>query len=562
MEKSKSLSRRREVLLLILIFATALAPRLWCFSRNLLPEGDAGNYLEVGRNLARGRGFTTLAKWDFYGGLNNLGPVVHPEGNRQPLLPLVVAATFKAGAQTPGAARALTLLASLGALALLYVLLRRWLGPKLALAGCALAALEPAFLWFSPRVQTEAYFVLLFFAALVVAGDFAAERPSLLRPLIVGVLLSLSYLFRLNGALLIVAYVVALGVAYRRRGVVPALLAVAAFAAAATPWWLRNAHVFGNPFYSQAKYFLFAPTAEQVWAFKRYVPTWSGFFASYDFFGLLGRYGRGLWRAVEPFLIGNAHFNELYEGAPLAAFVVLALFCGPLLRRRRALLFGALALLAHVVAFAAYGQGLFRYFVPFYLLIIPLGLTGAWRVAALFTRRRKWATAALFALLLLPLVRPIGKTLAQDDRAEFRKMREVAVWLAANTKPDDVVVTWPRVIELLYDYDRPTLYWPGGGTREMLAVLAQYKTRYVVVEPLALALRPNLRPIWREGTRGIIKIPSERGGGSALTIVRVDYGADAFKQAFRGEGGDVVVYEVDHDKLRETVYGVYLGGVH
>jgi len=429
-------SRRAEVAIFILIFALALALRLWCFYHNRLPEADAGNILEVGRNLAKDRGYVTYAKWDFYGEQGEFGPIVHPEGNRQPLVPLVAAATFVLGADTATPTRAVTLIASLGVLALLYLLLRRWLGAGLALAGLAVAALEPAFLWFSVRVQPEVYFTLLFFAALAVAGDFERERPSLLRPLMVGILLSLSYLCRLNGALLLLAYLVTLFVVYRRRGFAPAGIALAGFAAVALPWWIRNSRAFGDPFYSQVKYFIIAPTFDQIWAVKRHVPSWSGFFDSYGFFGLLGRYVRGLWGALEPFFMGNLHFGEAYKGAPLVAFVLLAVVAVPVLRRRRVLLFPALALLAHILAFAVYGRDLFRYFLPFYLLIIPLGLAGALRVAGLFERRRAWLAAALVTVLLLPLARPLVKTLRQDDRAEYKQIREVATWLAEKTAID------------------------------------------------------------------------------------------------------------------------------
>jgi 4-amino-4-deoxy-L-arabinose transferase-like glycosyltransferase len=559
MNTTINLSRRAEVTLLVLIFVLALAPRLWCFSRNLLPEVDAGNILEVGRNLAQGRGYVTYAKWDFYG---EPGPVVHPEGNRQPLVPLVAAATFALGADTAAAARLITLAASLGALALLYLLMRRWLGPGLALAGVAVAALEPAFLWFSARVQPEPYFALIFFAALALAGDFERERPSLVRPIFVGALLSLTYLCRLNGALLLVAYLAALFVAYRRRAFAPAALALLAFAVVAAPWWVRNVRAFGDPFYSQAKYFIIAPNPDQVYAVKRHVPSWGGFFASHDFFGLIGWYGRGLWRAVEPFVLGNLGAGEPFRGAPFVAFAALAAVVGPMLRRRRALLFPGLALLASLLGLAVLGLGLFRYFTPFYLLLIPLGLAGAVRVASLFERRRRWAVAGLVIVLLLPLVKPLAKTLGQGDRAAHQRIEEVAAWLKEYTKPDDVVVTWPRVNQLLYEYDRPTLYWPVGGIREALAVFTNYDARYIVVEPTAIARRPALSALWYKGYTGLKKVPTDVSEDK-MTIIRVDYGGEAFKQVFRPEGTNyIMVYEIDQARLRETVYGTYLKGIH
>jgi 4-amino-4-deoxy-L-arabinose transferase-like glycosyltransferase len=557
MNANAQLSRRAEVVILAIIFVLALAPRVWCFIHNALPEGDAGRYLEVGRNLALGRGYTTNAKWFFYG---ELGPIVHSEGNLQPLVPLVTAATFALGAYGAVPARLLSLAAGLGALAVLYVLLRRWLGRGLALGGLALAALEPAFMWFSVRVHPEPYFTLLFFGALAVAGDFERERPSLLRPLFAGVLLGLSYLCRLDGALLLLAYVVALVVVYRGRGIAAAAISAGAFAAAALPWWIRNAATFGDPFYSQAKFFALAPTPEQVWAIKRYVPSWSGFFASYDFFELLGRYARGLWRALEPFFLGNLHLREPYAAAPLAAFAAFAVVALPLLRRRRALVFPALAFLAHLLFLAAYGGELFRYFVPFYLLLVPLGLAGAWRVAALFENRRRWAAAALVVVVVLPFARPVALTLKADDRQAFAEVDEVATWLAENTQRDDVVVTWPRVLQLLYQYDRPSLYWPLGGIREIQAILTQYDVRYVVLEPAVLAQRPSLKSIWYVGYKGLRKVPMDESEGE-LTIVRVDYGGDAFREVFRPEGSNVVVYSVDHDELRSGVYGAYLSGI-
>ena len=539
------------------VILLALAPRLWCFARNQLPEGDAGNYLEVGHNLALGRGYVTYAKWDFYG---PTASVVHPEGNRQPFLPLVVAATFRAGAASPTAARAVTLLASLAALALLYACLRRWFGAPVALAGAALVAVEPAFLWFSVRVQTEVYFTLLFLAALWAAGDFREEKPSYVRPLAVGVLLSLSYLCRVNGFLLLAAYVAALIIIYGRRGVVAGAAALAAFAVVAAPWWVRNARVFGDPFYSQAKYFVLAPTFDAVWAYRRSVPTWDSFFETYGVVGFLARYARGLWRAVEPLLLGNLHFREPYQGAPAALFVAFAFFARPALKRARAWLFPGLALALHILVFALYGQGLFRYFVPFYVLLLPVGLAGAWAAASFMSDRPARARVALLAVLALILVRPLGKTLAADDRREYRAVRAVSEWIKSNVPPGAVVVSWPRVCGLLYDYDRPTLFWPSGPLHDALYVLCEYDARYAVVEPETVRLRSGLRAIWTVGPTGLAKVSPPVSEGK-LVVTRADYGADAFIFSYRPEDADVLVYEVDQTQLRRMLYYTYVTGV-
>jgi len=552
-----TVSRRAEIALLAAILVLALAPRIWCFVHNLIPEGDAGNYIEVGRNLALGRGYTTYAKWDFYG---DSAPVIHPEANRQPLLPLVVAITYKAGAADPNPARVTSLVVSLVALGLLYLLMKRWLGTPLALAAAAVLAIEPAFLWFSVRVQTEAYFILWVTAAFLAAGDLNEERPSVIRPLGVGILLALSYLTRTNGALLLVAYIAALVIAYRGKGLFPAVLATVAFAAAAAPWWVRNYQVFGDPFYTQNKYFILAPTFDEAWRFHRSVPTWGGFVNSLGFGGLALKWLRGIWRAGEPFLLGNLHFGEPYQGAPLAAFAAAAFFAVPLLKRRRALLFPGLAFALAAAAFAIYGQGLFRYFIPFYLLVIPLGLAGAWRAAELVPAKPRWLKVAFAVVLLAVFVRPLGKTLSQDDRGEFAKAHAAAAWIKESVAPDEVVVTWPRVISLLYEYDRPTLYWPSGQLYEILFVLSQYDARYVVVEPATLALRPALGALWFVGPDGLEKVslvdPEAQSG-----LTRGDYGAAAFREVYRAKGGDLVIYEVRMNKLRGCLFG-YLEESH
>lgn len=546
-----AVTRRTEIILLAAILALALAPRIWCFARNTIPEGDAGNYLEVGRNLALGRGFTTYAKWDFYG---EPAPIIHPEGNRQPLLPLVAAATFKAGAKDANAARVVSLIVSLAALALLYALIKRWLGAPVALAAAALLAIEPAFLWFSIRVQTEAYFILWFAAALLAAGDLEADRPSKIRPLAVGILLALSYLTRTNGALLLIAYAAALIIAYRGKGLVPAALALVAFAAAATPWWIRNYQVFGDPLYTQNKYFLFAPTFDDVWSFHRSIPTWQGFVNYYGLAGLALKWLRGLWRAAEPFFLGNLHFQEPYQGAPLAAFAAAAFFAAPLLKRRRALLFPGLALALSAAAFALYGQGLYRYFLPFYLLLIPLGLAGAWRAAELVSAKPRWVKVAFAAVLLAPWARPLGKTLMQDDRPAYANIRAAVDWIKEYTPPNAVVVTWPRVIGFLYQYDRPTLYWPSGELYQTLFVLHQYNAAYVVVEPTTLKLRPSLEAVWFYGPNGLEKVsPSEAEGQPEL--LRGDYGSAAFREVFRTPKGDLAIYEIRMDRLRGCLFG-------
>jgi hypothetical protein len=70
-----------------------------------------------------------------------------------------------------------------------------------------------------------------------------------------------------------------------------------------------------------------------------------------------------------------------------------------------------------------------------------------------------------------------------------------------------------------------------------------------------------LTAIWYKGYTGLKKVPTETSEDK-LTIIRVDYGADAFKQAYRAEDTNyLIVYEVNQDKLRATIYGTYLTGI-
>lgn len=186
-----------------------------------LPNSDAGQYLEIARNLSNGDGFSTV-----FPGLE-----LHATAFRPPLYPALLAVpTWLFGDDVLWPARLLSLLLGVGVVALTFVLVRRISTLRAAVVASLAVACFPPLIANDTVTLTEPLALLLLLAVLITLD---ARRP-----LWCGFTMGLLVLTRPNAYLVvaIVAFVL-----WRHVGWRLALAAVAITAAVVAPWIVRNA---------------------------------------------------------------------------------------------------------------------------------------------------------------------------------------------------------------------------------------------------------------------------------------------------------------------------------
>jgi hypothetical protein len=510
------------------VLLAALCLRVAAARQRLMAWGDNGAaVMDVGRHLAAGEGYRTLRVWTYYGEPQSLP---RPEGNRQPLLPLLAAGVFRSGIPAFRGVQTVVLLFGMATVVLAYYFAKRLFGWKGGLAGAALIAMSPVHTWFSAQVEDQ-MLLQFFFLLLLVVLDAA---PSRRRALIAGAVCGFAYLSRTNGLLVMAAL---LGVLWweHRRWPEP-VLALAGFVAVSLPWLMRNAWAFGNPLFTENSYFLWSGSFESVFSVRAAPPTPLTYFRENGGWTAAARFVKGAYLSVEAFLLGNIFRREPFSQPSL----VPAIFLAWLAYRRRMTSSTRLviaALVLHFVSVSWHQHGTFRYYLPFYGWILIGAGEGALRAArghASVSRLRGWAVALV---LVFPLVRPLTLLLTHREDRLHGETAAVAEWLAGHTAPSEVVLDYPHVEKLVYRYRRPTLLAPTGTMDDVMTVARAYRVRYLVVDPDLLSWRPQFGALWEARDDGPREIAALEG----------------LRLAYRSPRGRCLVYEVSGQARAETI---------
>ncbi|MGH0032557.1 MAG: hypothetical protein ACQGVC_22425, partial [Myxococcota bacterium] len=318
----------------------------------LLGSGDAWEYAEMARRLARGEGFTTGVVYPAELWLG--AGADHPAVKFPPLWPLLLAGPFALFGAGDAVAHATTgvVFATLVAVcsALATVLAGRGAGAVAALA----VATQPWSLWLAVDAVSEPLFALTGAAGFLALALRAA-------PLWIGVACGLAYLARYNGAVLLPVALALLW--WRARSPRALALCAAGFLACVLPWWVRNLWVVGDPFYSLLNLNLYiAPLMTRVGGslFFQLEPDLASGVAADPLRKAL---------AQLPLLLGRLPFAS----ANLAAFAGVAWGCW----RRDRLCLGFAVVAVATLGVVALALALGRYFVPLVPVMLALG-AAAW----------------------------------------------------------------------------------------------------------------------------------------------------------------------------------------
>jgi 4-amino-4-deoxy-L-arabinose transferase-like glycosyltransferase len=234
---------RRYVAVSSILFALAAGIAAWSYEHRgiswQLHSRDAFQYAEMGRRLAEGEGFTTgvihPAELRFGAGED------HPAVYRPPFWPLLLAATFLVTGPEEWAVSGAVGIAYLGVVAAATALAWVLGGPMLGALVGSTVALSQSVRDLAMDGVSETCFALIVTLVLLLQ----ARRT---RPIWIGIACGLAYLTRYNGLLLLPGIVVAQLLEKRSLRSIAGLLT--GFVIIVAPWWIRNALVAENPFYS------------------------------------------------------------------------------------------------------------------------------------------------------------------------------------------------------------------------------------------------------------------------------------------------------------------------
>lgn len=232
---------RREWVAPAIVVGVALLLRLLVIAADdgYVPAHDAFDYDRHGRSIAAGDGFPE----------SGYVPEGGPSALRPPAYPYVLGAVYAASGDSIDAGRVLG--AALGALAvlLLYLLVLRIWGGRVALVAAAGMAIFPPLVLLSRELLSEQLFLALELgAALAVLEARASPRP-LRWAALAGALCAVATLTRNPGGVLILPVLVGLWFGRPRwsmRAAGPTLVALGCIVVLMVPWTVRNWVDFGR----------------------------------------------------------------------------------------------------------------------------------------------------------------------------------------------------------------------------------------------------------------------------------------------------------------------------
>lgn len=414
---------------------------------------DAMKYGQLGRNLARGEGYTTdmirpLA-YTFDPSLAAHHTFVSP-----PAFPTLVALAYLLVGVSGGAVAGVATLASVVTTPLVYLLARDLYDRPTGLVAATLFATSFVVLKFALLGYPTTTFLVVFTLLL-----WALHRGA--RPAIVGALLGLGYLTRFNtllfvpGVLWYVAVTTDAPLGDRRTlRRVAAVLGAAAVVVA--PWGLRNVLLVGDPLFSLHKYeiAMFTSVYPGYLLYHQFEPVSPVAFALAHPAALAGKVATG---AVTLY----TEVPDLFR-FPTAGLAVAGLFV-PATRRRRTFL-AAVGLMA-AIQFVGITpiHAIPRLFIAFTPVVAILAATAIIQVGRWIElpRARTAAVVGLLALVVLPNLLtafviydppgvPPAESLGAGDGLDA---------VHARTDPGDAVVTdvpWA----VAWQADRPAVWLP------------------------------------------------------------------------------------------------------
>ncbi|KJS15188.1 MAG: hypothetical protein VR69_14985 [Peptococcaceae bacterium BRH_c4b] len=247
------LYKRKAGDLLAVLAVTLIAAAVWYLHYKQYFTGltlnDAMDYAGIARNVAEGEGFISQY-------VTPLGMVHHgvpqPDMWRAPFWPLALAVFQKIFGFIDEASALGSGFFFVATAPLVFLLARRLFNNTVAVASVLLYVFSPQMLNYGISGMTESmsvFFMVLVFLALL--SPLTINRSG---DVLLGFVIGLFYLTRYNALLFLPFIAVYRAYQWPKGGFGPVLRVVLGFLLAASPWFIRNTVLFGNPLFSLQKY--------------------------------------------------------------------------------------------------------------------------------------------------------------------------------------------------------------------------------------------------------------------------------------------------------------------
>lgn len=513
--------QRRESTILLIIIVFAALIRISVISKNPVPAGDGIlSNVEVAANLLDGHGFSTMRKWTLY---NDSMDSFRPEGNRQPVMILLIYALFSLTGISFTLVQILSLCIGLLCLFMYYLWARRCFGLLPALYSLLVLSVTPLFIWYSTQPDSLMLFTALFFGILIVAD---IDKISFRRVILLGLLSGLAYLTRTQGML--VAFSIGLWILLKssEKKILKALLFSSIFLIICLPWFIRNMNAFGSPTYTQGSQFLLNENHWAAWEVRDTPPGPMDMLRHQGSGAVAAYLARGALRVFEPVTTGSLHRGEIFGQPSLIGFAILAILALRSENLRRKMLLPMLAAFPTMLMLVLHEHS-GRYLSFFIAITTGLGSAGLLWLAK-NTGGKTPIVVSVF--LLLPFLYPLGRILSEDSTIRASEATEISLWLEQNSNSNDWVVTFPDVELFVWQYKRPTLTMPNDCEMLLWPCLEAHGVRYIVIDNNLPLLRPYLSTRWKT---------SPGGTGWQLSDP-----PDFLREVYRSASGKSIVYEM------------------
>ena len=504
-----------------------------CINSSLYTWGDNAHYVIVAKSIVTGHGLSDIH-------LPGDPPFAFPI----PLFPVLLAPIVAVFDYDLLPLKLFVVATGVAAVCCTYLLFRRSLDRRAALATAALVAVSPQVVSFSHQVMTEVPYLLLSVVALLLLVRYADDEHWLTgRGALVAATVAAALLLRTLGVALLVAGVVYL--VLHGRGSTGERARKAGFmaAAAAVVWTAVNASTLGRIAYVSE--FLKGTTpdgaADESGLLSRVADNLDGYFEAVPETVVYWLYGR--------------------PSTVLAAAVLVVLAAGAvfvLVRRRTVVEYYVGAYAAILLVYEPSNAGNTRRYIvpliPFLLWYFVVGMQLVWRGAtALFQKvaarpfpgpaagdERSLHPVVLAGVALL-LVANLTATLRAGPLGDHREMfdyygaddwngyKQMALWTKANTPSDSVVAT--RQAYFFHFWSRRDVNWypyvpPGADDGEVVGAIRSAGVDFVTADGLAIGLtdahravvdalqrHPELfSPVYRSGGHTVYRIADSTAG--------------------------------------------------
>ncbi len=361
-------------------------------AKHWLGKGDEGPWVRMASRFP-GREFlnSRCIEHDLY--KERLLP--HPEDNRSPLFPILIAAVGVSGIDMFSAGKLLGVFIYIAGGILLFRLFRSIFGNKISILFIIFYSASPLCVKLSVKIYPDLLIAIVFLFYLFNISQIKVRaRNSVISGIVVGLIL----LLKSTAVFLILPQVYYFwSQKEKSQFLKQSSLFILSIIITASPWLIRNIIVFGSPLYQFSSYLLFVDNGKMIFNFGVNVPSLGNYIESRGLLFLIFRPILGLKAMLTQFPKFDYNFSLALIPAALVGLWALK-------KRRNLVISNTIFLCTYLplMSYIAYASWVDRYTVIFYFWIYLLAAIGIIYLAKKI-KPKYFHYAIIFLLVAIPL---------------------------------------------------------------------------------------------------------------------------------------------------------------